>query len=149
MEAELRVTQLIPTGVEPSVFAASWPEAGLKNISMVELAYLGDSLYELAARIYVLQLFSGHRMDQLHRHVVGLVNCGSQAAALKAVEALLTPQEAEIVRRGRNSGGKGPRNANPADYQQASGLEALIGYLYMTGERERLDYLLAFCLHRE
>jgi ribonuclease-3 family protein len=116
------------------------------TLSMIELAYLGDGIYEMAARNRVLQQYQGHKIAKLHREVVSLVNCHSQADALTLLLPILSDAEAEIVRRGRNASSKTPRNANPSDYKRATALEALLGYLYLKGETGRMQCLLELCL---
>ena len=76
----------------------------------------------------------------MHRAATGSVNAGAQAQALERMAPLLSPEEAEITRRGRNAHARhpAPRNQNPADYQAATALEALVGFLYVTGQEERL-----------
>ena len=68
-----------------------------------------------------------------------ITNAGAQAAALARIASLLTPEEEDIARRGRNAHARhpAPKNQNPADYQSATGLEALIGFLYLTGQEAR------------
>lgn len=111
-------------------------EARLMN--PLQLAYMGDTVWELLirSRLAVKKLKVGH----MHRAAIAGVNAGAQADALSRIEALLTPEEADVVRRGRNAHAKhpSPRNQDPADYQAATGLEALFGLLYLSGQEERL-----------
>ena len=81
---------------------------------------------------------------------IRMVSAFAQARMLEAIEAELTEQEADITRRGRNAQAKhaAPKNADPADYAHATGLEALWGYLYLSGETERLDTLIRLALTR-
>ena len=89
-------------------------------------------------------------MGKMHRQAVRMVSAGAQARMLERIEPELTPEEADIARRGRNSQAKhaAPRHADPADYAHATGLEALWGYLYLSGRTARLDELMKLALTR-
>ena len=105
------------------------------------LAYVGDAVHDLTIRTRLA--LSGGRVHALHQGASRTVCCAAQAKALQRIEALLTEAERDVVRRGRNSHAHhgAPKNANPAEYALATGLEALLGYLYLTGQRARLDEL--------
>ena len=79
-----------------------------------------------------------------------MVSAAAQAAMLAAIEDELTEQEADVTRRGRNAQAKhaAPKHADPADYAHATGLEALWGYLYVTGQTQRLDELITLAIAR-
>ena len=81
---------------------------------------------------------------------VRMVSAAAQAQMLKAIEEELTEAEADVARRGRNAQAKhaAPKNADPADYAHATGLEALWGYLFVTGETQRLAQLVTMALER-
>ena len=79
---------------------------------------------------------------ELHRRAVAHVNARAQARAFAAVEPLLTEEEADVARRGRNAHSRPPKNQDPGDYARATALEALCGYLYLMGRNERLDELM-------
>ena len=107
-------------------------------LNPLQLAYLGDSVWDLLVRSRLV--YAGRNVHNMHRAATGSVNAGAQAQALSRMQPLLTPQEAEIARRGRNAHARhpAPRNQDPADYQAATALEALVGFLYVTGQEERL-----------
>lgn len=113
----------------------------------LEMAYLGDALYDLHVRKNLLA--RGGRVHALHKDAVKLVCAHAQSEALERVLPELTEQEAAVVRRARNAHQAPPRNANPADYHRATALEALIGYLYIMGQTERLDKILTLALPEE
>ena len=113
----------------------------------LELAYLGDTVYDLYVRSYLVQ--NGGRVGKMHRQAIKLVCAHAQAEALVRIQDDLTEEEAGVVRRARNVHQSPPKNADPADYQKATGLEALIGYLYVTGQTERMDKLLCKALEIE
>jgi len=113
----------------------------------LELAYLGDALYDLHVRKNLLA--RGGRVHVLHKDAVKLVCAHAQSEALERVLPVLSEQEAAVVRRARNCHQAPPRNANPGEYHRATALEALIGYLYVMGETERMDEVLAIALPDE
>ncbi|MFP5527277.1 Mini-ribonuclease 3 [Peptococcus simiae] len=109
------------------------------HLSALTLAWVGDAVYELHLRTALLA--ESHKASTLSRLCVGFVNHGAQSRVLSALEPLLTEKEAQILRRGRNANGSVPRGGNPGDYRRATGLEALVGYLYLSGETDRLKEL--------
>lgn len=113
----------------------------------LELAYLGDTIYDFYVRRALVR--KGGRVQQMHKEAVSMVCNHGQAQALASIEQELTEAEAAVVRRARNAHQKPPRNANPAEYQKATGLEALMGYLYLTGQAKRLDQLMRLALPQE
>ena len=111
--------------------------------SPLTLAFLGDAVYELCARAYVVAQ-QNRPVGELHQQVVALVNAGAQSAALERLLPLLTPEELAIFKRGRNASASSvPKHAEIADYRRATGVEALFGYLFLKGERQRLETLFA------
>lgn len=113
----------------------------------LELAYLGDALYDLYVREHLVA--HGGRVRNLHREAVRLVCAHAQSEALRRVEDALTGPEADVVRRARNARQTPPRNADPGEYHRATALEALVGYLYVTGARDRMNEILAAALPTE
>ncbi|MEH2125113.1 Mini-ribonuclease 3 [Nostoc sp.] len=117
----------------------------VQQISPSALAYLGDAIYELYVRMfYLLPL---QRSGIYHRLVVEQVRAETQALHLRSLIPHLRDTELEIVRRGRNAATGRPKRLNPEIYQQATSLETLIGYLYIT-DYQRLTELLQI-LHLE
>ena len=110
-------------------------------MSPLTLAFLGDAVYELLVRQYLVA--QGNRPSgQLHRLAVGKVCAGAQSAVYDLLEPLLTPEEDAILKRGRNAHpGHLPKHAQPADYRRATGVEALFGYLYLKGDLSRIEEL--------
>ena len=113
----------------------------------LELAYLGDALYDLYVRERLVA--RGGRVRGMHREAVALVCAHAQSEALTRVSGALTEAEADVVRRARNAHQSPPKNANPGEYHHATALEALIGWLYVTGQRERMNEVLALALPEE
>jgi ribonuclease-3 family protein len=108
-------------------------------VSPLRLAFVGDAVHDLFVRTRLL--FSGGNVRAMHREAVGAVNAGAQAQALSRVFLLLTETEGDVVKRGRNAHAHHgiPKRTDPADYSHATGLEALLGFLYLTGQTERLQ----------
>ena len=127
--------------------AARLPD--VRELSPLQLAYLGDTLHDLCVRERMLS----HRapVGEMHRHAVRLVSASAQARMLERLEDSLTDAEKEIVRRGRNTHAKhsAPRHQLAADYQRATGLEALWGWLYVRGETGRMLSLMHAALEEE
>lgn len=106
------------------------------------LAYIGDAVYEVFVRQYLVSL-PNQRPHQLHRRSTSFVSAKAQAKALKSWMPLLSEEETDVVKRGRNAkSGSVPRNADILDYRHSTGFEALVGYLFYTGRNERLQSLL-------
>ncbi len=115
-------------------------EKELREMQPVVLAYIGDAVYELLSRCYVIQ--SGpQKIRAIHTHTVELVHARHQAEALYSIMEQLTAAEADVVRRGRNVKSHVPRHADPQDYRSSTGLESLFGYLYLSGQNDRLEEL--------
>jgi len=113
----------------------------------LELAYLGDTLYDLYVRERLVA--HGGRVHRMHRQAVALVCAHAQSEALGRVEAGLTEAEAAVVRRARNVNQHPPRNADAGEYHRATALEALVGWLYVTGQRDRMNVILSAALPAE
>lgn len=119
--------------------------APFRSLSPLDLAFVGDAVYDLLAREYLL-LAGSCPVKKLHQRKAAWVNCGAQAAALKALWPRLTQEEQAVALRGRNAHvGHVPKNADIADYHGATALEALFGWLYLIGgiDRARELFLLA------
>lgn len=113
-----------------------------RHMSPLNLAYIGDTVYDLYVRTRLIAL-SDAGVHKLHLLSAAAVCAKGQAAAYHAIADRLTEAEQEIYRRGRNAHmGTVPKNASIADYRTATGFEALLGYLYLSGEDARLTELL-------
>jgi len=121
------------------VFSDLEIEAGL--LAPLVLAYVGDAVYELYIRTKLVEKHPG-KVHDLHQMAVKYVQAAGQAAVMHSWQGSLTAEEKRIVRRGRNAKSAVPRHSDMADYRHSTGLEALIGYLYLTGREERLAELL-------
>ncbi|HRU40840.1 MAG TPA: ribonuclease III domain-containing protein, partial [Candidatus Diapherotrites archaeon] len=110
----------------------------VKMLNPLVLAYAGDSVYDTFVR--TLLISGGHgQVAKLHKMSIEFVKAKAQADILGEINELLTPEEQDIVRRGRNTKSSTmPKNADILGYRYATGFEALIGYLYLTGQIDRL-----------
>jgi ribonuclease-3 family protein len=106
------------------------------------MAYIGDSIYEVFIRAYLIEC--GIRKNNiLHKTAIKYVNAEAQAELLREIKPYLSKEEKIIVRRGRNSNsGQVPKNTDVADYRYSTAFEALLGYLYLEGEKDRLVEIL-------
>ena len=123
------------------IFHQSIEEKEALLMNPLQLAYMGDSVWELIVRYkLIMQKFNVHHM---HKDCVSLVNAHSQAVILQEIQDELDDTEKEIVKRGRNAHAKhsAPRNQDPDEYAASTGFEALFGYLYLTGQNDRINKL--------
>ena len=117
--------------------------AQVNAMSSLALAHVGDAVFELLVRMYLaeegLETSGG-----LHDAAVAMVNAGAQARDIRQILAELDEEELAVFHRGRNARVNSvPRHAKVGEYHEATGLEALLGYLYLLGRRERVNAL--FC----
>lgn len=117
-----------------------------KMLSPLVWAYIGDSVYELFVRTHLINN-SNAKPHKLHIESIKYVKAKAQADILKKITDALTDEEKDIVRRGRNTENHHvAKNANVADYSQSTAFEALLGYLYLTKQDERLEEILNMCI---
>ena len=122
-------------------FHVNMEKDALLRMSSLGLAHLGDGVFELMVRTW-LCLHGKAKVKDLHRAAVAYVAAPAQAAAVEGLLPLLTPEEADVYRRGRNTAPHSvPRAATRAQYQSATGLETLFGWLYLQGRTDRLNEL--------
>ena len=120
--------------------------ADTREMAPLNLAYLGDTVYDLYVRSYLVHACP-LTVNDLHRQASLYVCASAQAEAYHKIEGVLTEQEADIFRRGRNAHSTTvPKNASVSDYRVATGLEALLGWLFSKGEDERIDELMRIIL---
>lgn len=112
----------------------------VKNINTTALAYMGDAVYEVYVRKYVMETGQVNA-DKLHAMAVPFVRAAGQAFAVKKLmNEFLTEEEISLTKRARNhKTASKPKNANPIEYKLATAFEALIGYLYLDGQTDRLE----------
>lgn len=125
------------------------PARDPKLLNPLALAYMGDAVYEVFIRQYVISL-PNHRPNHLHRQSIRFVSAKAQAKTLAKWMPLLTEEELEIVKRGRNAkSGTSPKNADIVDYRHSTALECLVGYLYYSKRYDRLKQLLFIAIEPE
>lgn len=118
------------------------------SYSPLALAYIGDAMYELIIRTKVIN-HGSMQVNKMHKKTTSLVNAGTQAAMIKALTEDLTPEEEAVFKRGRNAKSvSSAKHATMIDYRMATGFEALIGYLYITGQQQRMMTLVGTGLER-
>ena len=114
--------------------------------SSLALAHLGDSVFELMVRSWLCARGPSN-VKKLHKATVGYVAAPAQAAMAQKILPLLTQEEADVFRRGRNTAPHSvPRAASREEYQTATALEALFGWLYLQGQTQRLNELFAIMM---
>ncbi|WP_302338248.1 Mini-ribonuclease 3 [uncultured Ruminococcus sp.] len=117
-------------------------QAQARQYSPLALAFLGDSVYEILVREYLVRE-ANRPAAKLHEQKIQLVCAAFQAQAIDRLIPLLTEEETAVYKRGRNANNTVPRHTSAQDYHKATGLEALFGYLHLLGERARLEELFA------
>ena len=114
----------------------------LKKTNLLPLAFIGDSVHTQFVREQVLARHDC-KMENYHNQAAKFCKASAQAEVLKRISQILTDEEKEIVRRGRNAKPKHhAKNAESADYAYATAFENRIGYLYLSGQTERLNDIL-------
>jgi len=113
-----------------------------RQLNPLVLAYIGDAVYEVFVRTYCIDINRDMLVHKLHLKVVSFVKARAQSEFMKEIEGLLTEEEMAIFKRGRNTKSSVPKNADVQEYRLATGFEAVIGYLYITEQSERLNYIL-------
>lgn len=120
-------------------FEMNMSKAEIDAISNLGLAHMGDCVYEILCRAYLCAR-GGKTVERLHRETIQMVKAGSQAKFVDKMLPLLTEEEMTYYRRGKNSHVHAvPKSATPAEYAKATGLEALFGYLFLSGQKERAN----------
>ena len=118
------------------------PQTDIKTYSPLTLAFIGDSIFDLIIRTSVVE--SGNApVNKLHKRASKLVQASAQADLYHLIKEQLTEEETAVYKRGRNAKSfTSAKNAGVVEYRTATGLEALIGYLYLTDRMERLLQLM-------
>ena len=119
-------------------------EAEAKQINPVVLAFVGDAVYSLYVRERLV-LSGGGKAAEYQRAASKIVSAEGQSTFLSQLEPIFTETEAEIYKRGRNAKkATKSKNASAAAYNRSTGFEAVIGYLYLSGQRTRVNELLSY-----
>ncbi len=117
--------------------SAKYTDIPVERLPALVLAYVGDAYFTLYVRTRLLG-YEQNKVRVLHTFDAKMVSAVMQSKAMKALEAGLIPAEADIVRRGRNAKSTVPKSASIAEYRYATGFEALVGYLYLQQQQDRL-----------
>ena len=114
----------------------------LITMSPLVLEYLGDTVYESYIREHLIRQNINRKVNNLHKLAIQYSKAKAQATIIHELEDELTEEEMKIFKRGRNQKSHtAPKNAEIIHYKYATGFEALIGYLYLSEDKERLEYI--------
>lgn len=117
-------------------------EQDIRTYSPLTLAYIGDAIFELVVRTVLVER-KNTQAEKLHKAATQIVKAETQARMIEALKDSLTPEEMSAYKRGRNAKAvTRAKNATMADYRKATGFEALMGYLYLKGDMERMIELI-------
>lgn len=118
----------------------------INSIPTLNLAFIGDGVYDLLVREYLVKSSSAH-VGELNKLKVSMVNCKSQAEYVRLLVDELTDEEADIYKRGRNTKvNSASKHSTLSDYHAATGLETLFGWLYLKGRTERINELFSLII---
>ena len=113
-----------------------------KRLNPFQLALIGDGVYEVFIRTYILSTNTNLSAHKIHKEAIIFVKAKGQSDIMHIVEEELSEEELYIYKRGRNAKSPTvPKNADVRDYRIATGFEALVGYLYLIGDKKRLEYI--------
>jgi ribonuclease-3 family protein len=125
------------------------PAKAPKLLSPLVLAYVGDAVYEVFIRQYLVGL-PNHRPNHLHRQATHFVSAKAQARSLERLMPLLDEEETDIAKRGRNAkSGTSPKNTDILVYRHSTAFECLIGYLYYQGKYDRMRELMMISIEAQ
>ena len=115
------------------------PKKEIDAISNIGLAHMGDCVYEILVRAHLCA--QGRKtVERLHKETIQMVKATFQAKFVDKMLPILTEEELTYYRRGKNAHPHGvPKSATPAEYAKATGLEAMFGYLFLSGQKERAN----------
>ncbi len=117
-------------------------EQDLRTYSPLTLAYIGDAIFELVVRTVLVERKNA-QAEKLHKAATKIVKAETQALLIEAVKDDLTEEELAVYKRGRNAKAvTRAKNATMSEYRRATGFEALMGYLYLKGDMERMIKLI-------
>lgn len=118
----------------------------MKQISPLNLAFLGDGVFDLLVRDYLIRT-SDKKVGELNREKISLVNCKAQSESIKSLMNMLTEEETDIFKRGRNTKvNSASKHGSLSDYHNATGFECLLGYLYLEGKTDRINEIFEYII---
>ena len=127
--------------IEETIKQSGAAEGNTNLYSALTLAYLGDSVYEMYVRSHLTK-DKNHKVNDLHKAATKFVCAKAQAEFYHKIKDILTEEEDAAFRRGRNAKSHPPKNADVIDYKAATGVEALLGHLYVKGDVSRISELM-------
>ncbi len=120
----------------------------IQSTPTLNLAFIGDGVYDLLVREYLVKNSSAH-VGELNQRKVKMVNCKSQAEFVKLILPELTEEETEVYKRGRNTKvHSASKHSTLSDYHAATGMEALFGWLYLKGSHDRINELFTLIIEK-
>ena len=129
-----------------NLFTMEMSAQQVKEITNLGLAHIGDGVYELLCRSYLISC-GGKTVLKLHNATVELVKAPTQARFADKLKPHLTQEEMDYFRRGKNTHTRtAPKSSTPQEYAKATGFECLFGALYLLGRKDRLMELFAICM---
>ncbi|MDR0468843.1 MAG: ribonuclease III [Peptococcaceae bacterium] len=124
-----------------------YPNDKALRLPPLVLAYVGDAVFELVVRTHLAA--GGAKVNRIHRSAVNLVSAKAMAGFYKKLEPYLTDEETEVLHRGRNVKSHHIKSAGVIQYHMSTGFEALVGYLFLSRQEQRLEELLQVILEAE
>lgn len=129
--------------LEFDMLQGKFTEADARQLNPLVLAYIGDSVYDLFIRTYLISNNRNMNVNHINIKAVSFVKAHSQSSLIRELFEQLTDEEILIYKRGRNAkSGTTPKNADVVEYRAATGFEALLGYLYLKEDNNRLNFIL-------
>lgn len=129
--------------MEFDLLNGSFTKTEVAQLNPLVLAFVGDAIYEVFVRAYIVNKNREMNVHKLHVEAVSFVKAHAQSEFIKSFMEELTQEEMSVYKRGRNAkSGTVPKNADLCEYRTATGFEALFGFLYLTEQNERLNYFL-------
>ena len=129
------------------LFKNKFTKEEVRQLNPLVLAFIGDGVYEVFIRSYIIDRNRNMPVHKLHIKTISYVRAHEQSNFMNQLIELLNEEELSIHKRGRNAkSGTIPKNADVREYRNATGFEALIGYLYLIDDKERLEELLNRCV---
>lgn len=123
-------------------------EINITDYSPLTLAYIGDGIYEIVIRTIIVDE-ANRQVNKIHKAASGLVKAGTQAKMIHLIMDDLTEEEIQIFKRGRNAKAvTRAKNASMSEYRRATGFETLMGWLYLSGQSDRMMDLIMLALKR-
>ena len=131
------------TILEFDMLQGKFTESDARQLNPLVLAYIGDSVYDLFIRTYLISNNRNMNVNHINIKAVSFVKAHSQSSLIRELIDQLTDEEILIFKRGRNAkSGTTPKNADVVEYRAATGFEALLGYLYLKEDNNRLNFIL-------